>query len=197
MGKTTYSKKRNATRKKIENVFIENFRSSGDAELTVKEICERAGINRSTFYVYYRDTADLREQIENSLIGQFEERMTSVFHQHFDDPDMIIFEIMEFNRENGHLPLLLISAGSSSFVYRISKAATKIITGTQALADNERDKITILFTYHFAGISMVMRQMMENNPPSDESYESMTQKVIELILPVVKNGLLPTITDLS
>ena len=197
MGKTTYSKKRNATRKKIESVFIENFRSSGDAELTVKEICERADINRSTFYVYYRDTSDLREQIENSLISQFEERMASVLHQHFDDPDMIMIEIMEFNRNNAHLPLLLISAGSSSFVYRISKAATEIIAGTQKLTDEGRDKITMLFTYHFAGISMVMRQMMENTPPSDESYERMTKRLIELILPVVKNGLLPTIKDLS
>ena len=67
MEKTMYSKKRSATRKKIESVFIENFRTSGDAELTVKEICERADINRSTFYVYYRDTADLREQIESDL----------------------------------------------------------------------------------------------------------------------------------
>ena len=122
--------------------------------------------------------------------------MTSVFHQHLDDSDMIIFEIMEFNRENGHLPLLLISTGSSSFVYRISKAATEIIAGTQVLTDEDRDKITMLFTYHFAGISMVMRQMRENSAQSDENYESMTQKIIELILPVVKNGLLPTIKAL-
>ena len=196
MEKTMYSKKRSATRKKIESVFIENFRTSGDAELTVKEICERADINRSTFYVYYRDTADLREQIESDLISQFEKRMTSVFHQHLDDSDMIIFEIMEFNRENGHLPLLLISTGSSSFVYRISKATTEIIAGTQVLTDEDRDKITMLFTYHFAGISMVMRQMRENSAQSDENYESMTQKIIELILPVMKNGLLPTIKAL-
>ena len=50
MKKTTYSNKRNATRKKIDRVFIENFRLPGSADLTVKEICERAGINRSTFY---------------------------------------------------------------------------------------------------------------------------------------------------
>ena len=50
MIKTTYSNKRNATRNTIDSVFIENFRSSGVSDLTVKEICERAGINRSTFY---------------------------------------------------------------------------------------------------------------------------------------------------
>ena len=30
--------------------------------ITVKEICERAGVNRSTFYLHYESTADLLEE---------------------------------------------------------------------------------------------------------------------------------------
>lgn len=196
MEKTIYSKKRNATRQKIDDVFIESFRSSGSAELTVKEICEKAGINRSTFYVYYKDTDDMREQIESRLITQFEKAVAPVIDLDFDNSAGVTMAVMEFNRENSYLPMLLISAGSISFVYKISNAVTKMIADPNDLTEDDRERITMLFTYHFAGMSMVMRQMKENRASSDANYEHMAQKLVELILPVVKNGILPAIKEL-
>lgn len=199
MGKTTYSNKRSATRKKIDSVYIEHFKSADGADLTVKEICEKAHINRSTFYTYYKDTYDMRNQIEDRLVNQFEKWMAPVVAQHIDDPSMLLLAIMDFNRENGYLPLLLIAAGSSSFVYRVSNAAAGILIDTRSLTDDSREKITMLFTYHIAGISMAMRQIMENSVMSDENgetYENIVQKLAEYLLPVVKNGLLPTLKDI-
>ena len=199
MQKTTYSNKRSATRKKIDSVYIEHFKSTDGADLTVKEICEKAHINRSTFYTYYKDADDMRDQIEDRLLNQFEKLMAPVAAQHLDDPNMLLLAIMDFNRENGYLPLLLIAAGSSSFVYRVSNAAAGILIDTRSLTDDSREKITMLFTYHIAGISMAMRQIMENNGISDENgetYENIVQKLAEYLLPVVKNGLLPTLKDI-
>lgn len=196
MGKTTYSNKRSATRKKIDSVYIEHFKSADGADLTVKEICEKAHINRSTFYTYYKDTYDMRNQIEDRLVNQFEKWMAPVVAQHIDDPSMLLLAIMDFNRENGYLPLILIAAGNSSFVYKVSNVAAEILIGTRALTDNNREKITTLFTYHIAGISMVMCQIMENSIMSDgscEIYENVMEKLAEHLLPVVKNGLLPTL----
>lgn len=195
MIKTTYSNKRNATRNTIDSVFIDNFRSSGVSDLTVKEICERAGINRSTFYTYYKDTVDMREQIEDRLISQLEKRMTTIVDLYLDDPDLIIREIMEYNRENGFLPLLLISSGSSRFLYRVSNAAIEMLSGGHELTDDVREKITMLYTYHFAGMSMLIRRMEENYPSCDDGYEDITQKLSELIRPIVYNGMLPVIKE--
>ncbi|MBQ3321499.1 MAG: TetR/AcrR family transcriptional regulator [Firmicutes bacterium] len=199
MQKTTYSNKRSATRKKIDRVFIEHFRSTNGTDLTVKEICEKADINRSTFYTYYKDTDDMRNQIEDRLVRQFEQRMTPVGAQYLDDPDKLLFTIMEFNRENDFLPLLLIAAGSGSFVHRISDTVAEILIKARGLADDDRDKITMLFTYHIAGISMVIRQIMGRSIMSDdrgEAYENTLKKLVEYLLPVVKNGLLPTLKDI-
>lgn len=199
MQKTTYSNKRSATRKKIDSVYIEHFKSTDGADLTVKEICEKAHINRSTFYTYYKDADDMRDQIEDRLLNQFEKLMAPVAAQHLDDPNMLLLAIMDFNRENGYLPLLLIAAGSSSFVYRVSNAAADILIETRSLTDDSREKIIMLFTYHIAGISMAMRQIMENNGMSDENgegYENTVKKLVEHLLPVVKNGLLPTLKDI-
>ena len=191
MKKTTYSNKRNATRKKIDRVFIENFRLPGSADLTVKEICERANINRSTFYTYYKDTVDMREQIEDRLISQLEKRISTFADLYLDDPDVVIGEIMEFNRENGYLPMLLLSASNNSrFLYLISDAAIEMLAGGRDLTDDIREKLSMLYTYHFAGISMLIRRMRENVSPCDKDYEDMAQKMSELIRPIVYHGLL-------
>lgn len=39
--------------------------------ITVTDVVREADINRGTFYVHYRDIYDLREKIENEMIGNF------------------------------------------------------------------------------------------------------------------------------
>ena len=37
-------------------------------KISVKELCQRTGYNRSTFYYYFEDVYDLRKQVETNLI---------------------------------------------------------------------------------------------------------------------------------
>ena len=39
--------------------------------ITVKEICERAGVNRSTFYLHYENTADLLKEATRHVLDRF------------------------------------------------------------------------------------------------------------------------------
>ena len=82
----------------------------------------------------YAITVDIREQIEDRLISQLEKRLTTVADRYFDDLDVIIGEIMEYNRENGYLLLLLIPDGSSSFLYRVSNIAIELLTSGHNLS---------------------------------------------------------------
>lgn len=42
-------------------------------DITVKEITDRADLNRGTFYFHYSDTYDLRDKIEDELMQEFAE----------------------------------------------------------------------------------------------------------------------------
>ena len=44
-------------------------------KITVKEVCERAELNRATFYAHYSDCFALLESIENELIDAFEKSL--------------------------------------------------------------------------------------------------------------------------
>lgn len=56
------------TEKSIRNAFIELRSKKSLEKVTVKELCERACINKATFYRHYTDIYALSETIENELI---------------------------------------------------------------------------------------------------------------------------------
>ncbi len=62
--RTIYSKK------VIRRAFQELLLEKEYRKITIKEIAERADINRGTFYKYYKDTAALLEEIEGELVEQ-------------------------------------------------------------------------------------------------------------------------------
>ena len=56
------------TRNAIREVFFELTKSKKLNEITIKELCENADINKSTFYLHYRDIFDLADSIQKSLL---------------------------------------------------------------------------------------------------------------------------------
>ena len=58
------------TKRSIYNAFIELRARKPLEKITVKELCEKAQINKSTFYVYYHDVYDLSDKIENEVISE-------------------------------------------------------------------------------------------------------------------------------
>ena len=57
----------------IRESFLKLLAHKPVRRITVRELCESAGINRGTFYAHYLDVYDLLEQIENELLEEFEE----------------------------------------------------------------------------------------------------------------------------
>jgi AcrR family transcriptional regulator len=55
------------TREALKKSLIELMKTKPFQKITVKELCERADINRATFYTHYSDTAELLEQIETEF----------------------------------------------------------------------------------------------------------------------------------
>lgn len=49
------------------------------SRITIKEICEKADINRGTFYAHYTDQIDLLKKVEQELIADINEYLDSCF----------------------------------------------------------------------------------------------------------------------
>ncbi len=56
----------------MDRAFLELLDTKDFAYITVKEICERAGVNRSTFYLHYESIGDLLEESIAYMSRQFD-----------------------------------------------------------------------------------------------------------------------------
>lgn len=81
---TANNKRRKQSRAKIESVFVELLQTQDINEISVSDICKRAGLNRTTFYSNYEDIyalADVvRESLEQNLGELYKDEIASSFN---------------------------------------------------------------------------------------------------------------------
>jgi AcrR family transcriptional regulator len=72
--------------------------------ITVKELCETADNNRSTFYAHFKDPYDLLRQIENELLGELETHLQKIdFGGNETETFQLMKSIFEYIVDNADL----------------------------------------------------------------------------------------------
>ncbi|MBR5825944.1 MAG: TetR/AcrR family transcriptional regulator [Clostridia bacterium] len=56
---------------KFDNALLSLLEKKPFEYITIREICEEAGVNRSTFYLHYENTCDLLEEATRYIIDKF------------------------------------------------------------------------------------------------------------------------------
>lgn len=59
------------TAARMDQAFLELLDRKDMEYITVKEICEKAGVNRSTFYLHYENIGDLLSESIRYMNDQF------------------------------------------------------------------------------------------------------------------------------
>ncbi len=80
------------TRRSIEEAFLALRKKKALERITVRELCDAAGINKSTFYTHYRDIYDLSDAIETQIARDIVGAV-SCPEAIFDRPDALIGEL--------------------------------------------------------------------------------------------------------
>lgn len=65
----TESRRTRYTRRAMQDALIELLRDQPLGSLTVKALCERADVNRSTFYAHYASIEELLHDIEDETMA--------------------------------------------------------------------------------------------------------------------------------
>ena len=68
---TPNNKKRKKSIEKIEKTFLQRIQKKNRDEITLSNICEISGLNRSTFYANYVDIYDLSEKVKQKMEIEF------------------------------------------------------------------------------------------------------------------------------
>ncbi len=71
--KRTEDRRVKRTKRVLRECLFELLENATIDEITVKELTERADVNRSTFYFYYKDINDMMMQIQSDIFDVFKE----------------------------------------------------------------------------------------------------------------------------
>jgi AcrR family transcriptional regulator len=61
------------TKKSLKEVLVEELQNRELQKISVKSLCEKADINRSTFYLHYNDVFDLWNSLEQEILDKMNE----------------------------------------------------------------------------------------------------------------------------
>ncbi len=88
------------TETKIESVFLNLLSEKHISKITVMEICEKAGITRTSFYGHYKDIYDLLQKVESSITDRLLQIFRTELEQSHKDLRVAFIRIFRFISEN-------------------------------------------------------------------------------------------------
>ncbi len=133
------------TKKLLQNSLIEILEKKTIHEITIKEICDNADINRSTFYRHYNTPLKLLEEIYDNVYGD----ILNITNQFKDDPfnsTAVLTQILTYCEENRQLCLVLLSEnGELKIGKSFSERVTQAVINTPEINSSELHMYVVQF----------------------------------------------------
>ena len=126
---------REFTRRALMDAFWGLYREKPIEKISVREVCDRAGYNRSTFYEYFTDAYSVLEVIEEELLNfasvKLTEELPTTLARSFPqirlDADALRPLADLYTEKGEYLSVLLGEKGDPSFQYKYKRAAKDIL----------------------------------------------------------------------
>jgi AcrR family transcriptional regulator len=148
----------------INESFLLCLEEVGFQTMTIKNITEKARINRSTFYAHFTDKYDLRDKYIDSMLGDYVMNLDTNFIQkreitmdsYFNELKRCLQSFLKRKREY----LILWNAnlqGRNFFEEMINSGIEKLVEGFQGASDipKEKEQFYSLYANLFLGNMMV------------------------------------------
>lgn len=178
MSERTNDKRVIRTKRMIRDTLTELMEEKGFEAITVRDLTEKANINRGTFYLHYRDKYDLLEQSEEEILKGIEAILhdinpkDAVTYISQDQPFPIIHKLFEYFQENSSfMKVILGPNGDASFQEKLKDFIKKTFLQKISLQINQEDMLVpveVLIAYvsaaHLGVIQHWLESGMERSP---------------------------------
>ena len=124
------------TKAYLTTAFWELYKEKPITKITIKDVTDRAGYYRSTFYFYFSDVYDILEQIEDGILRDWETMVSEIYEQ--GKNEMMLEMITAFYGHNGeYMSILLSPKGDPAFIQKIKDAMRPKMFSQLSLPDND------------------------------------------------------------
>lgn len=169
--------KKELTKEKIQQAFWSLYETNRIDKITVKAVCEKAKINRSTFYVYFLDVYDVLDSIESNIFPPA--TSLPVFDSNSKNTTFNIEEQIIYLREKKKfLKVLLSENGDAAFRFKFIKYIRPAVMAMVKDKSNSVNSNYIL-EYTLWGIVGVFEYHITNDLEDNEDL--LLNTIIELV----------------
>ena len=98
-GRPAHNRRTAYTKTAIRRTFFELLEEKDFDKISVREICQRADINRSTFYRHYDDINALMKSIEAEFVSDIDNQIERMDPEVFDAVLVGLFDIVRDNSD--------------------------------------------------------------------------------------------------
>lgn len=162
------------TEKAIKEAFMELRAKKPLEKISVKELCENAYINKSTFYSHYEDLYALSDALEYELVLSIISSVPKDLDYTFNNPELFTREVtLAFAKYMPQIKIVFSGKNQSHLANHLEAIIKKLIYTKYPEYENDIEK-NILLTYCIHGAYNVSL----SNPDAD----------LETILRVIENA---------
>lgn len=161
------------TKRVIRDALTVLMEEKGFEGVTVRNLTEKAKINRGTFYLHYRDKYDLLEQSEEEILQGIEklikefDPIEAIAFTSQSEPVPVILKLFEYFQDNSSfMKVILGPKGNAAFQVKLKELIKKMFL--QKIAENlKREDILVPLEFFIAYVSSahlgVVQQWLESN----------------------------------
>lgn len=172
-----------ATRNTFIEAFCELYKFRPIEKITVKELVQKAGYSRATFYNYFKDAYDLLESVENEFISSLLETITSNIENNKSPEDFVQTFVELVKSEERYINVFMNSSKNSAFIEKLkAEALPLLLPSFHVPIDNVTARYALEF--YISGLIPVIGAWMKN------SQDISTEELAELIKGILQEGIL-------
>ena len=170
----------------IKESFIKLLKQKPISKISIKELCDDAEINRTTFYSHYSDQYDLLRQIEQEVITDFNKYINDHMTCETSETTIqLLIQLLEYAAKNSDLfEVLLSDNGGTEFQKALlSITQERLIPSFQNNKNLNERTLEYLQVFVIAGMLRIVQKWLE-----DGTIES-TQQMAKLISKLLFKGI--------
>lgn len=175
------------TRMVLKNSLMELLNEKPISSITIKEICENADINRSTFYSHYADQYDLLNKIEDEIIEELNQALLQ--YDYTKEKEMLAMTkyLLDYvHSRHEHFRILFSEHGNKRFTHKVMHAAqAHIMNDFNELEHHMSEAAAKYMTiYSISGGITAIEYWLESG------MRESTSEMAKIITEISNNGLL-------
>lgn len=154
----------------FKNALMDLLKEKGSvAKISVRELCDRAELNRSTFYAHYQEPNDLLIEIETELLDATEEHLKKIGAENDIGAHKYILSFLQYIRQNDKpFRALLIDSTDPEFRSRfMQQSIIQFVDNLRIVLPKELEQY--IFSYILNGSTGIIIQWIRSDYAADEN----------------------------